>query len=297
MDAPIEVIQAAYRTLAKKYHPDKNNGNPEAERIMQIINTAYEVLSDPIKRAEHDAWIARENGKRFAKSESTHSESKSENAKADSYTNETSPGKKHKRQIGLSALKVLFACFKVVGRYAIVFGVIIGLVKLVSTSNKNSLNDKNVSSELPAKTLNASVKSGCSGRQATHPDGRAWSNVAQVMNTLDNRKGLSSLLLDNSRNNQDLWVKLVLSQDIHTRNYAREVFIPAHQQLKLLNVASGQYVVKMMNVFDGCAQVSPVIDLVEVSTKEGIEYSDHSLTFYPVINGNAHLSALPSSQF
>jgi curved DNA-binding protein CbpA len=45
----------------KKYHPDKNQGNPDAERVMQIINTAYEVLSDPVKRAEHDAWIARKN--------------------------------------------------------------------------------------------------------------------------------------------------------------------------------------------------------------------------------------------
>ncbi|WP_446920186.1 J domain-containing protein, partial [Klebsiella pneumoniae] len=43
-DAPVEVIQAAYRTLAKKYHPDINKNNPEAVRIMQIINDSYEVL-------------------------------------------------------------------------------------------------------------------------------------------------------------------------------------------------------------------------------------------------------------
>ncbi|XGG38802.1 J domain-containing protein (plasmid) [Klebsiella pneumoniae] len=47
-DAPVEVIQAAYRTLAKKYHPDINKNNPEAVRIMQIINASYEVLINPL---------------------------------------------------------------------------------------------------------------------------------------------------------------------------------------------------------------------------------------------------------
>lgn len=52
------VIRAAYRTLSQKYHPDKNPDDSElAHRRMKLINQAYEVLSDPIRRAEHDAWI------------------------------------------------------------------------------------------------------------------------------------------------------------------------------------------------------------------------------------------------
>nr|WP_081355036.1 DnaJ domain-containing protein [Pluralibacter gergoviae] len=64
MDAPAEVIQAAYRSFAKKYHPDRNTDNPDSARIMQLVNTAYEVLSDPVKRAEHGTWIRQENWKR-----------------------------------------------------------------------------------------------------------------------------------------------------------------------------------------------------------------------------------------
>lgn len=52
-----EVIKAAYKALAQKYHPDRNPDNPDAERIMKIINTAYQVLIDPVRRAEHDKWI------------------------------------------------------------------------------------------------------------------------------------------------------------------------------------------------------------------------------------------------
>lgn len=57
-DAPIEVIRAAYRSLCKKYHPDQNAANPDAHRIMSLINHSYHVLSDPKKRREHDEWIA-----------------------------------------------------------------------------------------------------------------------------------------------------------------------------------------------------------------------------------------------
>jgi hypothetical protein len=56
--APPEVIRAAYKALAQKYHPDRNVRNPDAERIMRIINAAFEVLSDPVRRREHDKWIA-----------------------------------------------------------------------------------------------------------------------------------------------------------------------------------------------------------------------------------------------
>lgn len=57
-----EVIKGAYRYLAQKWHPDKNPHNKEeAERVLQIINQAYAILSDPVKRKEHDKWIEKQN--------------------------------------------------------------------------------------------------------------------------------------------------------------------------------------------------------------------------------------------
>jgi hypothetical protein len=58
-DATPERVRAAYRKLAQKYHPDKMPGNANAVRAMAAINAAYEVLSDPHRRAEHDVWIRR----------------------------------------------------------------------------------------------------------------------------------------------------------------------------------------------------------------------------------------------
>lgn len=47
-------IKKAYRDLAKKYHPDKNKGNKDAENRFKEISEAYAVLSDPEKRAQYD---------------------------------------------------------------------------------------------------------------------------------------------------------------------------------------------------------------------------------------------------
>ena len=47
-------IKSAYRNLAKKYHPDLNPGNKEAEKKFKQINTAYEQVGTPEARAKYD---------------------------------------------------------------------------------------------------------------------------------------------------------------------------------------------------------------------------------------------------
>ena len=49
-----EVIQAAYRRLAMKWHPDRNPGDPFAVSQMKLLNEAFGVLSDSTKRREYD---------------------------------------------------------------------------------------------------------------------------------------------------------------------------------------------------------------------------------------------------
>jgi curved DNA-binding protein len=51
-----EEIQKAYRKLSKKHHPDRNPGDKQADATYKEVQTAYEVLSDPTKKANFDQY-------------------------------------------------------------------------------------------------------------------------------------------------------------------------------------------------------------------------------------------------
>jgi DnaJ-class molecular chaperone len=54
-----EVVERAYKTLSMKHHPDHVDGSQRAQatRRMQLINEAYSVLSDPVRRRAYDATL------------------------------------------------------------------------------------------------------------------------------------------------------------------------------------------------------------------------------------------------
>jgi molecular chaperone DnaJ len=55
-DASDQELKASYRRLAMQYHPDRNPNNPEAEEKFKACSEAYQVLSDPEKRAAYDRY-------------------------------------------------------------------------------------------------------------------------------------------------------------------------------------------------------------------------------------------------
>lgn len=55
-DAAPDELKRQFRRLAAKYHPDANPGNAQAEEQFKEINEAYQILSDPEKRARYDQF-------------------------------------------------------------------------------------------------------------------------------------------------------------------------------------------------------------------------------------------------
>lgn len=64
--ADADEVKRAYRKLALKYHPDRNEGDASAEARFKEVNEAYAVLSDPDKRAQYDRFGAEGFGARFS---------------------------------------------------------------------------------------------------------------------------------------------------------------------------------------------------------------------------------------
>ena len=55
-DTPQKDIRAAYRKRSKQFHPDLHPDDPKAKAKFQLLNEAYEVLSDADKRAKYDQF-------------------------------------------------------------------------------------------------------------------------------------------------------------------------------------------------------------------------------------------------
>ena len=55
-NASEDEIKKAFRSLARKHHPDKNPDDPDAERLFKEVQEAYAVLSNPEQRGQYDMF-------------------------------------------------------------------------------------------------------------------------------------------------------------------------------------------------------------------------------------------------
>ena len=95
-----EVIEKAYRVLAKKYHPDRYTGDKKkiAEEKLKEINVAYKVLSDDLLKDQYDSERQRENLKKTYTQEKKVNK---ENVSNTVYVKETENKKKKEKPKGV----------------------------------------------------------------------------------------------------------------------------------------------------------------------------------------------------
>ena len=147
-DASTEVIQMAYKALAKKYHPDLNPGQEEAaQEKMKDVNEAYEILSDKDKRWQYDQIYYRQektaqktsySAPEPPKRAQTHSaQSKGEQTSAAPV--DPTPEDKEKTSSGKGCAKTGCGCL-------VVFVVLFILIGLFGGSSSDSDSDKKPSS-------------------------------------------------------------------------------------------------------------------------------------------------------
>lgn len=280
-DAPPEVIRAAYKTLSQRYHPDRNPGNAEAARIMTIINASYDVLCDPQKRRAHDLWIAQQEQAQQADGDAVRHRA------AQTTSRHTSPPQPPAPARALGVLSHIWNYWFWYLLAGFIFWLSIGEKSPPPPGPKPYQATPPAPPRAPAWT-----------RPETAPNGSPWPARAGYVKGYQrlHTDGLSSVTVDNSRNDSDVFVKLVSldeSQAFPVRNF----FIPAYGTFTVSRVRAGSYDVRYRDLSTGALSRSQAFELEETPMQGGTQYSRLTMTLYKVQHGNMQTYRLSEAEF
>lgn len=290
-NAPEEVVRAAYRAMSLLYHPDRNGGSADAHKIMQIINDAYAVLSDPLERALYDQKLARS---RTATAQDWHDQT------THAVRRPAVPKRSWWHTLGSIVFwdlrLTLFAIIMAGAGINALFETKRPRVPYLPSPPTSSLGSSDRYSSptyrpaMPAKPAYV--------RPATAPNGYPWPKHASYLTGTQqlHTGGLSSVTIDNTRNSSDVFLKLVSLSA--TNGYPVSLcFIPAFSQFTFRGVVHGRYDVRYKDLSTGGLSKTEEFLLQETKTFSGTEYSDLTLTLYKVTNGNMHTETIDESEF
>lgn len=289
--APPEVIRAAYRALAARYHPDKCENKAEATRIMTIVNAAYEVLQDPKRRQEYDEALAFLEYEEIEEAKRPRSSSTESAPPAESTVEVMSTAPEGSSRLRRSSLprSLLIVLLVIVAPIAILF-----LVFREVESTRSRPVDSRTSSSLSAAPDPAPIYS----RPELDPLGDSWPVVSAYLVSAPRlrRNGLSSVSIDNTRCDAGVHVKLVYLGQAG-REVVRQCFIPAFSQFVMKNVSAGRYDIRYRDLTSGTLARSEPFELLQNEKDNGIEYSEFSLTLYTVRGGNTSTYPIDEAEF
>lgn len=331
--APPAVIKAAYRALAQQYHPDVNK-DPDATRIMRLVNRAYEVLSDPILRAEHDAWI-RDQERAYQSGPTTGAEWTYTPPRPSSSTSAPPPQPEStprpQPQSGYNHPKNAKRPFRFENIVTVLFWTVmvgLGITAILNEATKPRPPSKPYTRQPPSPPIiepdqfSPQAVSEALAKPKVEPWEVAVESPTVAVNQVPvdhiarhigvdripyssgyisgeqrlNNEGLSTLTVDNSQNSGDVLVKLV-SLDGNPSYPVRTFFITGWSRFKVSDISPGKYDVRYLDRQSGAISKSEPFQLIETAAGESVQYSTVSMTLYQVANGNMHTQRIPESEF
>lgn len=285
--APQEVIRASYKALSQKYHPDKNPGDEKSARIMAVVNTAYNVLSDPVRRKEHDEWIAAEEWE-VEWLESSNAKEGQPRKNADNWEGQPPPKPRRKRLwrdprwwLGMSGCFVAGAVVAVLTieqqpniiPSALAWG---GIAQYPVNTGRPDALGVDASSDDWARRIGPDGAKGpppevralavtqlavparapdCSTDLQTlaSPSGDPWPLESSYLPgyPVGNEGTEMQVVVDNSANAAPVFVKLY---DLDRRANVRHAFVQQRSNFTFDKLAAGKYEVRYQNVVDGASK-------------------------------------------
>ncbi len=294
-----EDIRAAYRGLTRKHHPDRNPDNADAERVMAVINVAYDVLSDPVKRSEHDRWIAQAEAAQMRAARPVRGKP-TVHAPIDRYPGPSDAFDRAQalrlRQVraerrvrrAVAHLKLHRVGYGLAGVAALCF-VAVGL---------SSLRAPELPSAIDSALAASAERVANYARAASAPNGARWPRRSGYIDGYAqmNQDGHSEVTVDNTHNDTDMFVKL-FSLDGPTPVPVRTFFVAARGRLTLAEVTAGTYDLRYRNLASGELSRSTALIIEEVLTPQGTQHSAIGVKLYKSVDGNLQAYALGDSDF
>jgi len=130
------------------------------------------------------------------------------------------------------------------------------------------------------------------------PNGGPWPASAGYVEGYEqlHTNGLSTVTVDNSRNDSEVFAKLV-SLDGAAAYPVRQFYIPAFGSITLRDASAGSYDIRYRDLTSGGLSRSEAFILSEIHTNEGVQFSHITMTLYKVRNGNMKTYGLTETEF
>lgn len=275
-DADEQTIRQAYRRLSKQYHPDLNPSE-DASRIMQLINRAYAVLSDPEQRAEHDRWIQQQETLRIPQQPTLRQQSAPQPQRQPenehSASNTAAPAPKTSKQKLWQPLFIIACCALV----ALFFWQLNSYLKTQAAEEETHATQPETAGTAPADATQPENEAPAGAtpsnyvRPSTAPNGEPFPSTSGYVKNYPYTRSTTkqlTIFVDNIRNTSDVFAEL---HQANAPQPLRTFFIEERSQLPLTALEAGSYTIRYVQLDTGETVTSETIALSD-SQKEATVY-------------------------
>jgi len=275
-DADEQTIRQAYRRLSKQYHPDLNPSE-DASRIMQLINRAYTVLSDPEQRAEHDRWIRQQETLRIPQQPTLRWQSAPQPQRQPenecSASNTAAPAPKTSKQKPWQSLFIIACCALV----ALFFWQLNSYLKTQAAEEETHATQPETAGTAPADATQPENEAPAGAtpsnyvRPSTAPNGEPFPSTSGYVKNYPYTRSTTkqlTIFVDNIRNTSDVFAEL---HQANAPQPLRTFFIEERSQLPLTALEAGSYTIRYVQLDTGETVTSETIALSD-NQKEATVY-------------------------